>query len=562
MYLGNAQMSTTVETVTASVKWQITIQATDNPGPIANGDPISFSYYGITAEGVQINLGTDTLTIQNEQSNNNPAIFVATDSPNPYILENTMFATVGVSISTAGFPDTIFTEKPNGYLLTSYSGNLSNSTANLQAVVAFHTDVQDAAAQPPLTVPQSFSVNYGQTIDIPASQLLTGDTDPQNEVLHISAVSGAGAFLSPDGTIIRYIAPKDPVAGNVTSFIATVTDTAGLTTNEGVTVQLLGGPAPPIVQDESLTATIGQPSTYTVAQLTADDTDPQGGTLSISAVSGIGAVLNSDGTVTYNPPISSAAGTASFSFIVKDTAGLTSKATAHIVLQSPAQPPVVQNENLSALYGTTTMLTAAQLTAGDSDPQNGTLSISAVSGNNVKLNSDGTVAFTGPNSPVTGNSTSFDFTVKDTAGLTANATANVSLANPPPPTVNQLQIVGNDMLQFYHDQKSHKSTAADLTKLKTDVKALNPNQYSLGQLLGTALVEDAGSNANTLGFALSAKFYPTISGDLASNSGNLPNDLSNLLVTAVAVGNTYASLIKHESASLALSQTESQYKIS
>ena len=186
-----------------------------------------------------------------------------------------------------------------------------------------------------------------------------------------------------------------------------------------------------MVQAETFSTGYGKPLTLTPAQLLAGDSDPQGGTLTVTKVSGTGATLNSNGTVTYTPPTQSVSGNAaSFSYTVTDTAGLSSTATANISLTTA--PPVVQAETFSTGYGKPLTLTPAQLLAGDSDPQGGTLTVTKVSGTGATLNSNGTVTYTPPTQSVSGNAASFSYTVTDTAGLSSTATANISLTTATP----------------------------------------------------------------------------------------------------------------------------------
>ena len=100
--------------------------------------------------------------------------------------------------------------------------------------------------------------------------------------------------------------------------------------------------------------------------------------------------------------------------------------------QPDHRSPVVQAETFSTGYGKPLTLTPAQLLAGDSDPQGGTLTVTAVSGPGATLNSDGSVTYTAPTQSVPGNAASFSYTVTDTAGLSSTATANISLTTAPP----------------------------------------------------------------------------------------------------------------------------------
>ena len=98
-----------------------------------------------------------------------------------------------------------------------------------------------------------------------------------------------------------------------------------------------------------------------------------------------------------------------------------------VVITALDLPPVVVNESFSTNYGSTLTLAQAQLLAGDSDPQGEALKVIAVSGGGAVLNPDGTVSFTAPGTPVTGNTASFGFTVADTDGNKNTATATIGL---------------------------------------------------------------------------------------------------------------------------------------
>jgi Cadherin-like domain len=216
-----------------------------------------------------------------------------------------------------------------------------------------------------------------------------------------------------------------------------------------------------------------------------------------------------------------------------------------------AQQPVVVNESgFSTQYGTPITLIPAQLLAGDTDPEGGTLAVTAVSGSGAVLNQDGSVTYTPPSQFVSGNAASFGFTVTDTVGLSSAATATIRLTTPPAQiTPAQLKLIGTDILTFYRDELLHRPTAADSSKLASDFSSLKLSDNQLGQLLTQALTATVGTSAaGTLGADIAIEFYPKISNDIAHSGTGLAVDLTNMLGTTVAAGLDYLSQI-HQGAS-------------
>ncbi|QAY76182.1 tandem-95 repeat protein [Sphingosinicella sp. BN140058] len=92
---------------------------------------------------------------------------------------------------------------------------------------------------------------------------------------------------------------------------------------QSITVNVTPVNEAPVAQDDALTAREDVPTIFTAAQLVGNDTDVDGGALtiaSVTAVSGGTPVLNADGSVTFTaaPDFN---GTASFTYVVQDGRG-------------------------------------------------------------------------------------------------------------------------------------------------------------------------------------------------------------------------------------------------
>ncbi len=99
----------------------------------------------------------------------------------------------------------------------------------------------------------------------------------------------------------------------------------------------------PVAVDDSLAATEDTAITYTAAQLTGNDTDADGDTLtiaSVTAVSGGTVVLNGDGTVTFTPD-ADYNGDAAFDYVVSDGNGETDTGRATVSIAAVNDAPTV-----------------------------------------------------------------------------------------------------------------------------------------------------------------------------------------------------------------------------
>jgi hypothetical protein len=182
------------------------------------------------------------------------------------------------------------------------------------------------------------------------------------------------------------------------------------------------------------TATTVQGAPVTIAIL-ANDTDPNGNPLNLTAVSAVtpvtaGTVTNNGSDVTFNPnPLFF--GVATFNYTISDgqggsaTAGVTVRVTAAQNL-----PPVATADTASTAFGTPVTI---NVLTNDTDPNADPLSVVAVT-NGTKgtvVNNGSSVAYT-PNAGTSGTD-NFTYTVADGRG--GLATGNVTVTIGPAPTI-------------------------------------------------------------------------------------------------------------------------------
>ena len=153
-------------------------------------------------------------------------------------------------------------------------------------------------------------------------------------------------------------------------FTVVVTDKAGLTAEQAVTVGVTNVNEAPVAVNDTLAAIQGTPILYAASQLLGNDTDVDGNTtLSIAKVtSGTGGsvVLNTDGTVTFTPA-TGFSGAAKFSYLASDgsldsNAGAVTVNVAAIINGVPVT--TITNDDGTA----TTSIPANTLTPTDKTP--------------------------------------------------------------------------------------------------------------------------------------------------------------------------------------------------
>lgn len=183
----------------------------------------------------------------------------------------------------------------------------------------------------------------------------------------------------------------------------------------------------PVAVDD--TATVRNDATVSIAVL-GNDSDPDGDALAISAV---GTPANGTATVagtsiTYAPR-AGFTGTDSFTYTVRDPAGLTASARVTVTVTATPQPPPANRAPVANDDEATTTLanpTTVRVLLNDFDPDGDPLTVvSALPGirGQTRVNPDGTVTYT-PNVDWCGTDF-FVYTIRDPGGLTATARAFV-----------------------------------------------------------------------------------------------------------------------------------------
>ena len=262
--------------------------------------------------------------------------------------------------------------------------------------------VTDAGTRLELALPngEPLFVAAGRELLIDATLLGTAPQDRTEAALkdlnsgaaQVARVIAAGGDLSTE---------LDPTAAGTTggdsteshSFVRvlridetlTPLDQASATGSSQTTTPITAEDTPnqaPIAIDDALSATEDTPLVLSLADLTGNDTDPDGDVLSIisvqTPVNGSVALEGGNITFTPNPNFN---GPASFSYTVDDGRGGTDTATVNLTVSAVNDPPVAVNDSVGSTNEDTPItLSLSSLLGNDTDVDGDTLTLTSVHG--------------------------------------------------------------------------------------------------------------------------------------------------------------------------------------
>ncbi|WP_170113414.1 Ig-like domain-containing protein [Ahniella affigens] len=178
----------------------------------------------------------------------------------------------------------------------------------------------------------------------------------------------------------------------------------------------------PAAANDTNTTSRGTASNISVL---ANDTDPDGDALTITTVGNPanGTAVISGSSIRYTPN-ANFVGTDTFSYTISD--GRNGTATATVTVTVLDNPPVAVNDSANTPFNTPVSL---NVLTNDSDPQNDPLSVVSTTtpaNGAVTFSASGNVTYT-PNSGFSGVD-SFNYTIRDSNGSTAQATVSITVS--------------------------------------------------------------------------------------------------------------------------------------
>jgi hypothetical protein len=264
----------------------------------------------------------------------------------------------------------------------------------------------------------------------------------------------------------------------------TLADTDIARGNGGVAGASAGSTAPTPAND---TAEVAPGGSVTIDVL-ANDTDPNGDTLTITQINGIDmqpgwqtwvndadglVIYNTDGTLTYQPS-ASATGTKTFTYTVSD-GNETATATVTATVAPVATAPTPSHDTAQVAPGGSVTI---DVLANDTDPNGDTLTITQINGIDMQpgwqtwvndadglviYNTDGTLTYQ-PSASATGTKT-FTYTVSD-GNETATATVTATVAAGASFFASGMN--GHDVFFFADDEIEHDTVTGFETGAGSD----------------------------------------------------------------------------------------------
>jgi VCBS repeat-containing protein len=309
--------------------------------------------------------------------------------------------------------------------------------------------------EPPVANDDAYTVAQDTTLTVAAPGLLANDSDPNGDKLFLavvgSEVNGTIDSAPTDGSFA--FTPNAGFVGTAT-FIYQIDDDAVRSAEATVTITVIdpAGNQPPVAVDDSYSTPQDTPLTVDTAHgLLANDSDPDGDTLTAEGIEGLahGTLdLAEDGSFVYTPD-PGFVGTEDFGYDATDGTAFDEGGVTITVNAAPTEPnapPTGHADKYKAVQDKPLTVDAATgVLANDSDPDGDRMKaqlIAATGHGSLSLNSDGSFTYT----PEEGFKGKDQFTYCPSDGvscgapvsvqITVSKTANKSTTADPSPTAD------------------------------------------------------------------------------------------------------------------------------
>jgi VCBS repeat-containing protein len=319
---------------------------------------------------------------------------------------------------------------PDSFNYTASDGQLTDSAT----VTINVTCIND----PPLAVPDNYSIGQGQTLTVPAPGVLSNDTDADlpNDTLTAAVTippSYGTLTFNPNGSFTYK--PQAQFFGT-DIYTYTITDQAGATSTTTVTIQVICLNTAPTAVNDNYTVNEDQKLTIVAPGVLTNDSNNGVGTLKVVANTspGYGTLTQGVGGKVVYKPNANFHGTDSYTYTISNGQG-TSTATVTINVTSVNDPPKAVNDSYVVFKNQPLLIAAPGVLINDTDVEGDLLTVisnTAPNRGTVTLNADGSFVYA-PKVNYVGNA-SFKYTISDGQGGTATGTVNFVVQCQPCPT--------------------------------------------------------------------------------------------------------------------------------
>jgi hypothetical protein len=483
-YSGDDAMVVKAEDVRGTSMATVTIHvAAVDDAPVANSDCLKTDF------GTQLTIPVSRLLIND------------TDIDSTTLTVTAVTAVAHCTVVLNG-TDIVFTPEASYSGPAVFSYTLSDGTRTTLGTVTVTVGFDN----PPVAVDDIAIILEDTPLVIPDAALLANDSDVDLQTLTVTAVGSAThGTIAHAGTTTTFT-PAANYNGPA-SFAYTISD-GFKTATATVAVTVLSVNDPPVANADSTETTEDTPVSFLAGDLTTNDTDVDGDSLLVTAVTATddtnGTVSLSGGIVTYTPA-SNFNGDASFTYTVFDGSA-TVTGTVTITVAAVDDAPVAVADTSTVVEDSAA--NPINVLANDTDIDGGPITVASVTtpvhGTAAVINNGTAVSYTpaanycnhvippgiaGPlGGQITPNASLFDqFTYTLTpGGSTATVTVTVSCVDDPPVANNDTATVNEDssnnlinVLANDTDIDGGTDTIASVTDPGNGAAAIGPSSLSV-----------------------------------------------------------------------------------
>ncbi|WP_165728147.1 Ig-like domain-containing protein [Pseudoalteromonas sp. 31A1] len=321
----------------------------------------------------------------------------------------------------------------NGVATVTYTVSDSSGGASTTTLTITITSVNDAP------IANADSATMAEDAAPILINVLANDSDVDGDSLTISATSADIGSVSVVGNQIQYTPEAD--SNGLATVTYTVSDNNGGTGNTTVTITITAVNDTPVANND--TATMAEDAAPILINVLANDSDEDGDSLVISAVSAdIGSASVVGNQIQYTPAADSN-GLATVTYTVSDNNGGTNTATVAITITAVNDVPVANNDTATMAENAAPIL--INVLENDSDVDGDSLAISAASADIGSVSVVGNQIQYTPAADSNGLAT-VTYTVSDNNGGTNTATLAITIT-----AVNDAPVANNDTATMAED---------------------------------------------------------------------------------------------------------------